>query len=126
MSSLISAVDITHIATEAASMLPDTCTIRVSTTASDSQGGNPPTFSDTYTDVACRLAPFTQRQVVEMQMLGQIVSSRPFWLTLLREQTIGISDHVVRAAITYEVVYIDVGKSYQATKRVQIVRVKVS
>lgn len=126
MPSLISQTDIDHIQIEAESVLPDVCTIRTATTASDGQGGNSPTFSDTYTDVRCRLSPFTRRQIEEMEIRGQIMTRRPFWLTISEDQTIGIKDKVVKATITYEVSYIDNEKSYAATKRVQIVRVEAS
>ncbi len=126
MPSLISQTDINHIQIEAESVLPDFCTIQTVTTASDGQGGNPPTFSDTYTDVPCRLSPFTRRQIDEMEIRGQIMTRRPFWLMISKDQTIGVKDKVVKAAITYEVSYIDDGKSYAATRRVQITRVEVS
>lgn len=126
MPSLISQTDIDHIRTEAESVLPDLCTIQTGTLASDGQGGNPITFADTYTDVLCRLMPFTQRQVEIEQRKGQLQSDRPFWLTIKRSQPIAISDRVKKDAITYEVTYIDDGKSYQATKRAQVVRIEAS
>lgn len=126
MRSLISQKDIDHIRTEAEAVLPDFCTIQEGTRASDGQGRNPITFADTYTDVPCRLMPFTQRQIEEAERRGQIMTDRPFLLTLRRSQPIAADNRVKKNAVTYEVSYIDDGKSYQATKRVQVVRIEAS
>ncbi len=126
MPSLISQTDIDHIRTEAESVLPDFCTIQTGTRASDGQGGNPITFADTYTDVPCRFGAFSQKEIEVEQRKGQLESDRPFWLTIKRSQPIAISDRVKKDAITYEVRYIDDGKSYQATKRAQVVRIEAS
>lgn len=124
MPSLISQIDIDHIKIEAESVLPDLCTIQTGTRASAGQGSNPITFADTYTDVPCRLMPFTQRQIEEAQRREQIMTDRPFWLTLARNQPIDTDDRMKKDAITYEVTYIDEFKSYAATKRVQVVRIE--
>ncbi len=126
MPSLISQTDIDHIRTEAESVLPDFCTIQTGTIASDGQGGNPITQANTYTNVPCRLMPFTQRQIEIEERKGQLQSDRPFWLTIVRSQPIGIQDRVIKDAITYEVSYIDDGKSFAAIKRVQVVRIEAS
>ena len=126
MPTLISQTDINHIKIEADSALPDTCTIQTGTRASDSQGGNPKTFADTYTDVPCRQTPFSRREVDELIRRGQVMSDRPFWLTLVRNQPVSQDDRVKKDAVTYEVVYIDEFKTYQATKRVQIVRIEAT
>ncbi len=124
MPSLISQTDINNIRIEAESVLPDFCTIQTGTTATDGQGGNPITQANTYTDVPCRLMPFTQRQIEIEQRKGQLQSDRPFWLTIARSQPIAIKDRVVKDTVTYEVVYIDDGKSFASQKRVQVVRIE--
>ena len=117
---MISDSDLAYIRSQAAKLLPDTCTIQRVTRPSDGAGGYTETWTDYATHVPCRLAVDRTQPREELQV-GQVAPAQRYWLTLQYDQAIAITDRVVKDGQTFEVIGIDDAKSYSTAKRVQLV-----
>lgn len=106
---------------DAGALLPDRCSIQDVTRVDDAVSGFTETWVDAYTNVPCRLSAQRVRQSESLQA-GQLTPERLYDLTLLVDQPIKQTSRVILDGVTYEVVYIDAGKSYAITRRVQVVR----
>ena len=98
----LSTGELAQLRLSAESYLPDTATIQTVSLASDGMGGMTPTWSNTYTGVACRLAPLSSK---DEAMVGDQPAATTRWvLTLHHDQAIAEKNRVVHASETYEVV----------------------
>lgn len=101
--------------------LPDTCTIQTVTRTSDGMGGWSESWANTYTSVACRLAPVRSSQGQRME--GEQLAAVSRWvLTLHHDQVIGEQDRVVHGGETYEVAHMEDTHSNRTAKRVYLRR----
>ena len=103
-------------------ILPDTCTIQTRSWQADGMGGGSYTWSDTYTNVKCRLAarPYREREEVSG---GRLTVHSVWVLTLPWDQAIDETMRVVHDGETYEVVAVDDTHSERACRRADVVRV---
>lgn len=117
---MISASDLAYARSQAAQLLPDLCDLQNVVRASDGAGGYTETWTTYATAVPCRLAVDRTQPREEVQA-GQVTPTQRYWLTLAHDRAIAITDRVLKAGRTFEVVGLDDGKSYAATKRVAVV-----
>ena len=100
--------------------LPSTCTIQTATTAQDSIGQPLKTWAAAATGVACRLAQRSARE----RMLGEKATNVGDWvLTVAYDQAIDVGQRVLVGSQTFEVVGVDVGKSWALATRAGLVEV---
>lgn len=114
---LLTAVELASMRTEQSGTLPDTCTIQTCAVA-NVKGSWSEGYSNTYTNVACRLAGVNQEALArEMGAEAAAVISQV--LTLAYDQAIGATDRVVHNSITYEVVApANADASWKTAKRI--------
>ena len=74
---MISAVELTRMRYDAELLLPSTCTIQTVSNPPNDQGGNPLTWANTYTSIACRLAPVSQSDKTDVS--GDKFTVHPAW-----------------------------------------------
>ncbi len=114
---LLSAADLVYLRTEAEKLLPDTCDIVERQLASDGQGGFTEAWAPSYQDVPCRLAESSGRE----KAVGNREAGDSSWvLTLAHDQAIGRDDRVYIGGRTYEVVFVNEGRSHDTVRRVQL------
>jgi hypothetical protein len=117
----LSTAELARLRADAEDYLPDTCTIQTVSRASDGLGGWTETWSNTYTGVACRLAPVqtAQGEIVE----GEQVSALTRWiLTVAHDQALDETMRVVHGGETYEVAHLEDTHSNRTAKRVYLRR----
>lgn len=114
--------EVTAMRSTTSSALPDTCTIRRPTSASDSMGGQTITWADHATGVPVRVSPVAL--VAGEQLVGDRLSGRKVWLlTFGHDQDVALTDRIVFDGRTFEVVAIDGERSWQLSLRVHCVEV---
>jgi len=100
---------------------PDTCTIQTVTQTRDTQGGWTETWANTYTSVACRVAPMLSQQQEEIQ--GEQVQALSRWvLTVAHNQALSEAMRVVHDSETYEVDHLEDTHSNRTAKRAYLRR----
>ena len=119
--STLSTLEIAQLRSDASAYLPDTCTIQVKTNTIDAIGGWATTWANTYTSVACRLAPMLAQRAETM--VGSELAAVTNWvLTIAHNQAIDETMRVVHDSETYEVVQIEDTHSNRTAKRVYLRR----
>ena len=117
----LSTLEIAQLRSDADAYLPDTCTIQVPTNTVDAIGGWSTTWANTYTNVACRLAPVVFQRTESM--VGSKVEAITSWvLTIAYNQAIDETMRVVHDSDTYEVVQLEDTHSNRTAKRVYLRR----
>jgi len=100
--------------------LPDTCNLLSSTDTVDGQGGITQTWGTAYAAVPCRIDALTAAEVVAGVQLKPFHS---YILTVPYDQTVSTNYRVVVNSETFNVVSVDVGKSWALNTRVFLERV---
>lgn len=104
--------------------LPDTCTIQTLTTTLGNQGGVIKSWSNTYTNVLCRLDPGGSPGGGSESLQNEtIVGIGDFVLSVPYDQAIGITDRIVHQSKTYEVVSVNDLTSYRTLRRASLKRI---
>jgi len=117
----LSTGELDQLRNDAESYLPDTCTIQTVARTSDGMGGWTEAWSNTYTSVACRLAPEQTAQAEGVS--GDQITAITHWvLTIHHDQVIAETTRVIHASETYEVARLDDTHSNRTAKRVHLVR----
>ena len=101
--------------------LPDTCTIQTKATTAGAMGGIVEAYTNTYTNVACRLDPKSGGEAV----INFTVEGNTVWmLNIPYDQAIAVTDRVVHSSKTYEVKRVVDTNSYVTIRRAELVRVE--
>lgn len=120
---MLPADELSALRAEAERALPDTCTIQTAT-ATNTKGSVTVGYANTYTGVACRLAP-SNRAATERQIGAALAAVTEIVLTIPYDQAITPTDRVVHGGITYEVVACpNAGASWRTVRRVYLKRVQ--
>ena len=117
----LSASELSQLRSDASDYLPDTCTIQTVAQTSDGMGGWTEAWSNTYTSVACRLAPEQTAQTEGLE--GEQMAAVTRWvLTVAYDQAIDETMRVVHDSETYEVARLDDTHSNRTAKRAHLAR----
>lgn len=112
--------DLTYLRAEAEQALPTTVSIERAERTEDGQGGYTEAWRAVYQDVPARLAERTGREGV----FGSKIAVDAEWvLTLPYDQGITAEDRVVHDGASYEVAFVNEGRSYDTVRRVLLRRV---
>ena len=119
---LLSGADMVYLRAEAENLLPDTCDIMERQISTDGVGGYSEAWSASYQGIPCRLseAQYQQREGVQAAREG---ANNVWVLTLPYDQAIGRDDRVLHNAVTYEIIFVNEGRSYDTVRRVQLRRI---
>ena len=119
--STLSTLEIAQLRSDASAYLPDTCTIQVPTNTIDAIGGWSTTWANTYTSVACRLAPMLVQR--GEALVGSELAAITVWvLTIAYNQAIDETMRVVHDSETYEVSQMQDTESNRTAKRIYLRR----
>ena len=116
---LLQEMDLRYMRVTVKTAMPDTVSIQRKDLDSDKQGGFTESWSDAYQNVPARLAITGG---AESAGQGRQDLQPDATLTVTYDQSIEQTDRVVHASGTYEVQFIDAGKSWIAAKRCQMRR----
>lgn len=119
---MISAGDLAAMQVVLAGSLPDTCTVKRNTPASDGQGGSTESWS-TVATVACRISPgglSPQEQV----MAARITSALVWVITLPQGTDVTAKDRITAGTRTFEVASPLAPRSWELARRVMSTEVK--
>ena len=116
---LLQADDVQYMRTEVRKAMPDTVTIQRKTLDSDKQGGFTEIWGDAYQNVPARIAA---KNGAESAGQGRQDLQADFTMTVIYDQSVAQTDRVVHSSGTYEIQFVDSGKSWIATKRCQMRR----
>jgi hypothetical protein len=120
MSIGLTAAELTAIRSDVEDLLPDTCTIQYVSTSNNELGEAVRTYTARGTAIACRLDPMTGPKE-EYGLFGAELQTEGNWiLTLKHDQTITLTDRVIKDGTTFEVIYVDPEKSWKASTRAQL------
>ena len=117
---LLQTMDLRYMRSQVQTALPDTINILRKSVTSDQQGGFTEAWSDAYQNIPARLATASGGESISA---GQQDPSPTMTLTESSDQSVEQTDRVVHASGTYEVQFIDAGKSWDLTTRCQIRRI---
>lgn len=120
MTASLTANELTDMRAEAASSLPDVCTIRDVASVADDMGGYTNTYSDTATNVPCRVKADVL-QVTEAIDMAAIKGKNTYTVSLPYNQAISNTSRIVWNGATLEVLAV-YDHSWQILKRVACVK----
>lgn len=113
----LTAAELTAIRADINQLMPDTCTIQSVSTSQNNIGEAVRSYSNRGTAISCRLDPMTGPKE-EYGLFGAVLETEGNWiLTLPYDQTITVTDRVIKSNTTFEVVYVDPEKSWKASVR---------
>lgn len=119
---VITAQELADMRAVADNFFPDTCTIQTRTESVDALGGVVISYSNTYTDVACRLDP--QVSGADENVTNLALEAESWWmLNIPYNQAIDVEDRVIHDSKTYEVRQVMDTNSYRTIRRARLVRV---
>lgn len=121
MTATLSTLEIAQLRSDAGAYLPDTCTIQTPTNTMDAIGGWSTSWANTYTNVACRLAPVVAQKTEAL--IGSELAAITSWvLTIAYNQAIDETMRVVHDSETFEVAQMQDTHSNRTAKRVYLRR----
>ncbi len=100
--------------------LNDTITIQTKTLVADDRGGATEEYKNAYLNVPARVAEMKGDESV---ITDQRHLNADYDLTVGFDQTINQSDRIVHETNTYEVIFVNLGRSYNTTRRCLIRRI---
>jgi head-tail adaptor len=100
--------------------LPGTAVIQRKSLTADGQGGNSETWAAAGT-VACRIAPVTSHGQDEGEGAGRTLQTADFTATFLAGTDVIAADRIISGGITYEVAKVNGPRSYELSRRVDVV-----
>ena len=119
---MLSASEIAAMREAQEAALPDTCTILRRTLTNDGQGGYVETWSEVATGVKCRLvhSNLAPRETV----IAERAAGRTVWqLTVPYGTDISRTDRVVVNGVTYEILAVWSGGTWETARRVVLAKV---
>ncbi len=117
----LSTLEINQLRADAEDYLPDTCTIQTITRTRSTDGGWTEAWANTYTSVACRVAPMLASQ--DERIEGEQMTAVTRWvLTLHHDQTVDETMRVVHDSETFEIAHMEDTHSNRTAKRVYLRR----
>ena len=116
----LSEADLAYTRSQASSALPDIVTIERLTRIDDGAGGQTNRWDQVYTDVPARLAERSGRDGI---MAARESVEAAWTLTLPYNQEIAEADRVVHDGLTYEVVWVNKGRSWDTVRRCFLARI---
>lgn len=117
----LSTQEIAQLRADQSSYFPDTCTLQTVARTSDDQGGWTESWANTYTSVACRLAPERTSQAEQLE--GDQIAALSLWvLTVAHNQALDETMRVVHASETYEIMRLEDTHSNRTAKRAYLRR----
>ena len=119
---MLNAVELTSMRYDAELLLPSTCTIQTLGIVADGHGGMTKTWMNTYTSVACRLAPVQQSERTDASG-GQFTVHSAWHLSVPYDQAIVTNNRVIYASDTYEVMQVDDDHDFRVLRRATLRRV---
>lgn len=117
---LLSARELASMRATMAASLPDTCVIQRKTLTADGQGGRSEAWAAAGT-VACRIAPLQVRGQAEVAAAGRVLETGDFIATLPNGTDVRAVDRLVSGGVTYEVVKVKGPRSWELSRRCQVV-----
>lgn len=119
----LSTLELSQLRSDQGDYFPDTCSFQAVTRTSDSQGGWTESWDDTYTGVACRIAP--QIFAYGESMPGHQVQSQSAWvLHVAHNQSVDTEWRVVHDGVTYEIVQLESQHSNRTARQVYLRRLE--
>ena len=116
---LIQNMDLTYMRAEAQKAMPDKVTIRRKSLASDKQGGYTEAWNDAYQDIPARLSIQPGGETLTE---GRQDPQPKAVLTLAYNQSVEQTDRVIHASGTYEILFVNAGKSWSLGTQCQMRR----
>ena len=129
MSIGLTADELASIRSAISDLLPETCTIQKVTYTKNEIGEPERSYSTRAADVPCRLDPGRSARLSGNEqispMMNYFLVEGTYILTLPYDTTIEETDRVIKDGDTYEVRYVDSGKSWAGSRRVVVMRLEV-
>ena len=116
----LSASDMAYVRAQAETALPDIITIERLSQVDDGAGGQTERWDPVYIDVAARLAERTGREGI---IAAREAVAAEWVLTLPYDQDITEKDRVIHVGLTYEVVFVNTGRSFDTVRRCFLARI---
>ena len=116
---LLQAADLEYIRAVTVTAMPDLVDIQRQTLESDKQGGYTESWVNVYQTIPARLSALSGN---ESNTAGRQDLQPDAVLTVGYEQSIEQTDRVVHPSGTYEILFVDTGKSWASAKRCQMRR----
>ena len=111
--------DLVYCRDAAITAMPDTVSIQRETRVADGQGGFTTSWSNAYHNVAARVIPSGGS---ESNAAGRQDLQADAMLTIAYDQSVEQTDRVVHSSGTYEVRFVEDGRSWSTAKRCQMRR----
>ena len=111
--------DLSYIRNESIKAMPDTVSIQRQTSVADGQGGFTTSWSNAYQNVAARVIPSGGSESTDA---GRQDLQADAMLTVAYDQSGEQTDRVVHSSGTYEVRFVEDGRSWSTAKRCQMRR----
>jgi len=111
--------DLSYIRNESIKAMPDTVSIQRQTSVADGQGGFTTSWSNAYQNVAARVIPSGGSESIDA---GRQDLQADAMLTVAYDQSVEQTERVVHSSGTYEVRFVEDGKSWSTAKRCQMRR----
>ena len=111
--------DLSYLRDEVIKTMPDTVNIQRQSRVSDGQGGFTTNWSNAYQNVAARITPSGGSESIDA---GRQDLQADAMLTITYDQSIEQTDRVIHSSGTYEVRFIEDGKTWSTAKRCQMRR----
>ena len=116
---LIQDMDLRYMRAAVKTAMPDIVSILRKSLASDKQGGFSESWEEAYQNIPARLSAASGKETVAQ---GREDLQVDFMLTVAYDQSVEQSDRVSHSSGTYEVHFVDSGKSWATSKRCQMRR----
>ena len=111
--------DLTYVRNEAKQAMPDTVAIQRQSRVTDGQGGFTIDWANVYQNVSARIIASGGAESIDA---GRQDLQADATLTVAYDQSIEQTDRVVHTSGTYEVRFVEDGKSWATAKRCQVRR----
>jgi len=122
----LTTAEITQMRTDVETLLPDVGDVLSLTQASDGQGGFTDTWGTATANVACRLDPLMGQVMlgsVETMAGAAIQPYSRFTLTVPNGTTITAANRFLLSGTSYNVVSLDIGRSWDLCKRIIVEKI---
>ena len=117
---LLQNMDLTYVRSEVKTSFPDTVSIQRVTRVSDKQGGFTLEWANAYQNVAARVIVNGGDESTDAAQQDQQIDAT---LTLAYDQSIEQTDRIVHSSGTYEIKFVDAGKTWAVSTRCQMRRI---
>jgi len=120
---MLTDADLAYMRSAVSGLMPDRCNILTPILGSDGQGGQEITWGTVAANVPCRLDP--GRQLAGETVQGAAVMPYGYAILTLPYETALVTEQRIEArGMTYNVVSVDTGKSWEVTRRAVVMPVE--